>query len=37
MEDMCITRGNNEDPEGFRRTFPIGRKLEVQRIVSCLE
>ena len=37
MEDMCITREDDEDPEEFRRNFPIGRKLEAHRTVSFLE
>jgi hypothetical protein len=37
MEDISIRRGDDEDPEEFRRNFPIGRKLEAQRTVSFLE
>ena len=37
MEDICIRREDDEDPEEFRRNFPIGRKLEAQRTVSFLE
>lgn len=37
MGDISISREDDEDPEEFRRNFPIGRKLEAQRTVSFLE
>jgi hypothetical protein len=37
MDDMQIRRGDNESPEEFLRTLPVGRQLEVKRIVSPLE